>query len=88
MSEYRNAGGAAVPETENAGPAEVSLEQMFEELDAILTAMDSQETTLDQAFALYEKGMLTLRRCNEKLDLVEKKMQVIAQNGALESFGE
>ena len=88
MSEYRNAGGAAVSETENAGSAEVSLEQMFEELDAILTAMDSQETTLDQAFALYEKGMLILRRCNEKLDLVEKKMQVIAQNGALESFGE
>lgn len=88
MSEYRNADGAAVLETENPEQAEVSLEQMFEELDAILTAMDSQETTLDQAFSLYEKGMLTIRRCNEKLDLVEKKMQVIAQNGALEYFGE
>ena len=87
MSEYRNAGPAAI-ETEDREQAEGSLEQMFEELDAILTAMDHQETTLDQAFALYEKGMLTIRRCNEKLDLVEKKMQVIAQNGALESFGE
>ncbi|MCD8156590.1 MAG: exodeoxyribonuclease VII small subunit [Clostridiales bacterium] len=55
-------------------------------MDEILAAMDDREISLEDAFSLYEKGMKQIRHCNEKLDLVEKKMLVIAQDGAEETF--
>ncbi|MCC8028453.1 MAG: exodeoxyribonuclease VII small subunit [Lachnospiraceae bacterium] len=65
---------------------EITLEELFAELDGILENMNDREVTLEDAFSLYEKGMRTVRRCNEKLDLVEKKMMVIAQDGTEEIF--
>lgn len=61
---------------------EPSLEEMFQELDEILAGMENRDVSLEDAFALYEKGMKKVRQCNDKLDLVEKKMLVIAQDGA------
>ena len=54
---------------------------MFHQLDGIMEQMESPDVSLEDAFSLYERGMKMIRRCNEKLDLVEKKMLVIAQNG-------
>lgn len=71
---------------EAAETEDLSLEEMFAQLDEILAAMDDREISLEDAFSLYEKGMKQIRRCNEKLDLVEKKMLVIAQDGAEEPF--
>ncbi|MCD8046646.1 MAG: exodeoxyribonuclease VII small subunit [Clostridiales bacterium] len=65
---------------------DLTLEELFAQLDEILAAMDDREISLEDAFSLYEKGMKQIRRCNEKLDLVEKKMLVIAQDGAEEPF--
>lgn len=61
---------------------ELSLEEMFQELDEILAGMEEREVSLEESFSLYEKGMEKIRQCNEKLDLVEKKMLVIAQDGS------
>ncbi|MCD8150099.1 MAG: exodeoxyribonuclease VII small subunit [Clostridiales bacterium] len=63
-----------------------SLEELFEELDQILASMDDREISLEDAFSLYEKGMKKVRQCNEKLDLVEKKMLVISRTGEEELF--
>ncbi|MCD8152421.1 MAG: exodeoxyribonuclease VII small subunit [Clostridiales bacterium] len=71
---------------EIAETEDLSLEEMFAQLDEILAAMDDREISLEDAFSLYEKGMKQIRRCSEKLDLVEKKMLVIAQDGAEEPF--
>lgn len=67
---------------------EISLEEMFRELDEILAGMENREVSLEDAFSLYEKGMKKIRQCNEKLDLVEKKMLVIAQDGSEVPFGD
>ena len=56
-----------------------SLEELFTDLDEI--RMELTDIPLEEAFALYEQGMKKIRSCNEKLDLVEKKMQVIAEDG-------
>lgn len=61
---------------------EVSLEEMFQKLDEIMTSMDDREVSLEDAFSLYEKGMQMIKQCNERLDFVEKKMLVIAQDGS------
>lgn len=63
-----------VPETQR----EDSLEELFQELDQIIEKMEEKEVSLEDAFTLYESGMKKIRQCNEKLDLVEKKMLVIA----------
>ncbi len=67
---------------DQAAPQEASLEDLFAELEGILAAMDDREVSLEDSFALYEKGMKTVRRCYDKLDLVEKKMRQIAQDGS------
>ncbi len=65
-------------QTENR---QVSIEDLFEDLDGILSAMDDREVSLEDAFSLYERGMKRIRQCNERLDLVEKRMLVIARDG-------
>ena len=62
-------------------PEGISLGEMFGELDQIMEKMESPEVSLEDAFALYERGMKMIRQCSQKLDLVEKRMMVIAQNG-------
>ena len=49
--------------------------------DGILNNMEDPDISLEDAFSLYEQGMKDIRSCNEKLDLVEKKMMVIAEDG-------
>lgn len=61
--------------------AKESLEEMFEQLDAILENMEDPELSLEHAFALYEQGMKKIQSCNQKLDTVEKKMIQIAEDG-------
>jgi exodeoxyribonuclease VII small subunit len=63
-----------------------SLEELFGELDEIISGMEERDVSLEDAFALYEKGMKKIRQCNEKLDLVEKKMLVIANDGTTVPF--
>lgn len=58
-----------------------SLEMLFGELDEIIAKMEAPEIALEDAFALYEQGMGQIRRCNAKLDLVEKKMLMISKEG-------
>ncbi len=65
-----------------------SLEDLFGELDDILAAMDERDITLEDSFALYEKGMKRVAQCNEKLDMVEKKMLAIAGDGSEVPFEE
>lgn len=60
---------------------EKSIEQTFEELDQIMEKLESSETSLEESFALYEKGMKLVKSCGEKIDRVEKQM-IILQGGA------
>lgn len=65
---------------------ESSLEELFGDLDEILAEMGERDVSLENAFSLYEQGMKKIRQCNEKLDLVEKKMLVIANDGTAVPF--
>ncbi len=73
-------------ENTSGQPEDVSLEELFRELDGILAGMEDREVSLEDAFSLYERGMKKIRQCNEKLDLVEKKMLVIAKDGTAVPF--
>ena len=64
----------------------VSLEETFEEIEAIIQKMEQPDVTLEESFSLYQRGVERLKTCNRLLDAVEKKMQVIEPDGTLSDF--
>ncbi len=62
----------------------VTVEEIFEQLDEILKKMDEKNVSLEDAFSLYEQGLKKVKQCNEKLDLVEKKMILLTQKDGAE----
>ena len=48
--------------------------------------MEKSDITLEESFALYNEGMQLLKQCNETIDAVEKKVQVLDENGEVHEF--
>lgn len=65
---------------------EQSVEELFEGMDGLLKQMEEQDTSLEETFILYNKGMEMLKVCNEKLDAVEKKILILDENGEKHEF--
>ena len=60
---------------------EITLEEAFAQLDEIIEAMQGRELTLEQAFASYERGMKLVKLCSGKVDLVEKQVMMLSEEG-------
>lgn len=65
---------------------ELTLEESFEKLEEMLEKLEDRELPLEESFQLYQKGMELLKACNEKIDLVEKKILVMNGDGGLDEF--
>ena len=65
---------------------ELSLEEYFTELDTIVEDMEQDEVSLEKSFELYEKGIGLLKKCNDMIDKVEKKVQLLDKEGKLHEF--
>lgn len=65
---------------------ELSLEETFEKLNQMLEKLENRELPLEESFQLYKEGMELLRICNEKIDTVEKKIQIMNGDGGLDEF--
>lgn len=63
-----------------------NVEDIFRELEDILSGMQDPEVSLEESFRLYEKGMKDIHSCSTMLDQIEKKMQIIAEDGSLKPF--
>lgn len=72
--------------TETLPEGQISLEDTIAEIEAIIAKMEQPDVTLDESFSLYKNGVERLKTCNELLDAVEKKMQVIEPDGTLGDF--
>lgn len=64
----------------------IRLEDAFLQLDNIIKELESKDISLDNSFKLYKEGMELLKYCNESIDLVEKRVQIINENGDLNEF--
>ena len=62
------------------------IEEVFQELDTIAEKLESGETSLEDSFRLYKKGMELLKYCSDRLDTVEKKMLQRDEDGTLREF--
>lgn len=63
----------------------MNIEETFETIEGILTTLEDKNTSLDEAFNEYEKGMKLIKECSDSLDRVEKKIQVIREDLSTES---
>lgn len=59
-------------------PEQLTYEQAFTELEAIVEALESDDRSLDEALALYERGQLLARYCAGVLDQAELKVQQLS----------
>ena len=60
--------------TENVG-----IEDNFEQLEDIISKMQSDRITLEQSFELYNKGLSLVHDCNNQIDKIEKQIKIIEE---------
>lgn len=66
--------------------AKISLEERFENIEDIITQMESNKVSLDESFELYKKGIDEIKAANAALDQIEKAMLVLNSENELEEF--
>lgn len=65
---------------------ELTLEEQFQALDTIVNKLEREEVTLEESFQLYHQGMTLLKKCNETIDTVEKKVLMLDEDGKTYEF--
>ena len=65
---------------------ERSMQEMLKELDEHIEKLESEETSLEDSFQIYEKGMNLIKECNDKIDAVEKKVLQLEDDGSLKEM--
>jgi exodeoxyribonuclease VII small subunit len=58
---------------------EKTFENVISELEQIITKLDEGEISLEESVTLYKEGMVLVKQCNEKLDTVEKELEIIRE---------
>lgn len=66
----------------------LSIEESIEKLEDILEKMEERDVELDVAFGLYEEGIKLLKETNSKIDMVEKKVLALSDDGTIDEFEE
>lgn len=55
----------------------LSFEEALKELETIVGRLESGDAALDQAIALYERGDALRRRCADRLDAAEARIEAV-----------
>ncbi len=59
----------------------MTFEQALGRLEAIVETMESGEQGLDRMIAAFEEGAALVKFCNERLDAIEKRIEVLVRRG-------
>ena len=57
----------------------LTIEESFAELENILEQLESSESSLEESFRWFEKGMKLVKSCSDQIDQVEKKIIVLSE---------
>lgn len=60
--------------------ANKKFETALEELEQVIEQMDSGELSLEEALAAYEKGVGLAKLCYQRLNEVEKKIELLVKD--------
>jgi len=55
-----------------------TIEETMEELESVIEKMEDRESTLEDSFACFEKGMKLVKECSRRIDKVEKQIMVLS----------
>lgn len=55
----------------------LTLEESFDQLDALIEQMQKGDLSLEETFQKYEEGMKLVKNCTQAIDKVEKKLETI-----------
>ena len=61
----------------------MTIEENFAKLEETLALLESEEVSLEEAFAAYSEGMKLLKICNDQIDKVEKQVLKLSEDGTL-----
>jgi len=62
-------------------PADLTYEQAFQELEAVVRQLEAGEGSLEEALALFERGQMLAARCSELLGVAELKLKQLTAEG-------
>lgn len=62
-------------------PQETPFETSLSRLEVIVKDMESGRLSLDQMLAHFEEGMALVKTCGDKLNEVEKKIEILIRKG-------
>lgn len=66
---------------------EKSLGELFSGLDEVIANLEKEDVSLEESFSFYHRGMDLLKMCNDKIDRVEKQMQILLdEEGNIHEF--
>ncbi|MBQ2116427.1 MAG: exodeoxyribonuclease VII small subunit [Lachnospiraceae bacterium] len=65
---------------------EITLEQTFEKLEAVISRLQKEDISLEESFKIYKEGIKLIQNCNDKIDKVEKAVLKLNENGELDEF--
>ena len=57
---------------------QLTYEQAFTELESLVTALESEQRSLEEALALFERGQALVRYCAGLLDQADLKVQQLS----------
>ncbi|HSN69325.1 MAG TPA: exodeoxyribonuclease VII small subunit [Thermoanaerobaculia bacterium] len=57
-------------------------EKAFQQLEKIVQRLEGEELSLDESLKLFEEGIRLSRFCHQKLEAVEKKIELILSDAA------
>ena len=69
---------AAAADAEDSEMKNMTIEETFAALDALIDQLESGKGSLEDAFRQYEEGMKLVKSCNEKIEKIEKQIIVLS----------
>ena len=71
-----------MPDPTNADVKELSFERAIEELDTIVKRLEEGKVPLEESVAIYERGEVLKRRCEDLLRQAEARVEKITLDAA------
>ncbi|MBE5900954.1 MAG: exodeoxyribonuclease VII small subunit [Lachnospiraceae bacterium] len=56
-----------------------TIEEAFTQIDEMIRKLQNPDTSLQESFQIYEQGMKAVAFCNDQIDGIEKKIEIMTK---------
>jgi exonuclease VII small subunit len=56
----------------------IGIEEKLADIESLISKLEEPETTLEEAFVLYEQGIKLVKQAGEGISHVEKQMEILS----------